>query len=106
MAERRKVSDDELVYTFHLHEDVTFHDGTPSDAEAVRFNLEWITSPDLKSQKARFMLGPYEKTEVMGEHTVRIVLGKPFAPLLDALSQVYPGTTSRIGVSSNKLSMS
>ena len=94
LAEKWEISDDELVYTFYLRENVTFHDGTPFDAEAVRFNLERITSPDLKSQKARFMLGPYEKTEVVDDYTVRIVLSEPFAPLLDALSQVYLGMAS------------
>jgi len=98
LAERWTVSDDGLVYTFYLREDVTFHDGTPFDAEAVRFNLARITSPDLASQKARFMLGPYERAEVVDAYTVRITLSEPFAPLLDALSQVYLGMASPVAV--------
>jgi peptide/nickel transport system substrate-binding protein len=98
LAERWNVSDDGLVYTFYLRQGVTFHDGTSFDAEAVRFNLERITSPDLASQKARFMLGPYERTEVVDEYTVRIYLSEPFAPLLDALSQVYLGMVSPAAV--------
>ncbi len=98
LAEDWDVSEDELVYTFHLREGVTFHDGTPFSAEAVRFNLERITSPDLASQKARFMLGPYERVEVMDEYTVRIHLSEPFAPLLDSLSQVYLGMASPTAV--------
>jgi peptide/nickel transport system substrate-binding protein len=94
LAEDWEVSEDELVYTFYLREGVTFHDGTPFNAEAVRFNLERITSPDLASQKARFMLGPYERTEVVDAYTVRIYLSEPFAPLLDSLSQVYLGMVS------------
>src|SRR5690606_13492205 len=31
------ISDDGLVYTFTLREGVTFHDGTPFNAEAVKF---------------------------------------------------------------------
>jgi peptide/nickel transport system substrate-binding protein len=89
LAERWEMSDDGLVYTFYLRRDVRFHDGTAFDAEAVRFNLERVTSDELASQKARYMLGPYAGTEVVGEHTVRIRLSEPFAPLLDALSQVY-----------------
>jgi len=98
LAERWEVSDDGLVYTFYLRQDVTFHDDTPFDAEAVRFNLERITSPGLASQKARFMLGPYERTEVVDEYTVRIYLSEPFAPFLDALSQVYLGVASPAAV--------
>ncbi|HEY72923.1 MAG TPA: ABC transporter substrate-binding protein [Thermoflexia bacterium] len=98
LAKRWEVSDGALVYTFYLRQDVTFHDDTPFNAEAVRFNLERITSPDLASQKARFMLGPYERTEVVDEYTARIYLSEPFAPLLDALSQVYLGMASPAAV--------
>ncbi|MEE9615802.1 MAG: ABC transporter substrate-binding protein [Anaerolineae bacterium] len=98
LTERWEISDDGLVYTFYLKRGVTFHDGTPFNAEAVRFNLERITSPDLASQKARFMLGPYERTEVVDEYTARIHLSEPFAPLLDSLSQVYLGIASPAAV--------
>jgi len=98
LAERWEVSEDGRVYTFYLRKGVRFHDGTPFNAEAVRFNLGRITSPDLASQKARFMLGPYERTEVVDEYTVRIVLSEPFAPLLDSLSQVYLGMASPTAV--------
>jgi peptide/nickel transport system substrate-binding protein len=98
LAERWDISDDGLTYTFHLCQGVTFHDGTVFDAEAVRFNLERITSPDLSSQMARYMLGPYERTEVKDEYTVLIHLSEPFAPLLDSLSQVYLGMASPAAV--------
>ncbi len=98
LAERWEISNDGLVYTFYLRQDVTFHDGTPFDAEAVRFNLERIASAELASQKARFMLGPYERTQVVDSYTVRIVLSEPFAPLLDTLSQVYLGMASPTAV--------
>lgn len=94
LAKEWEISEGGKVYTFHLREDVEFHDGTPFDAEAVCFNLDRITSPELESQKARFMLGPYEGTEVVDQYTARIVLSEPFAPLLDALSQVYLGMAS------------
>ena len=98
LAEKWDISDDGLVYTFYLKKGVTFHDGTPFDAQAVRFNLERITSPDLASQKARFMLGPYERTEIVDDYTVRIILSAPYAPLLDSLSQVYLGMASPTAV--------
>ena len=94
LAERWDISDDGLIYTFHLRQDVTFHDGAPFDAEAVRFNMDRITSPDLASQKARFMLGPYERTAVVDEYVVQMLLAEPFVPFLDALSQVYLGMAS------------
>src|SRR5699024_1910865 len=40
------VSDDGLNYTFYLEEDVTFHDGTDFNAEAVKINFERWSDPD------------------------------------------------------------
>ena len=60
LAERWEVSDDGLAYTFHLRDDVTFHDGTVFDAEAVKFNFDRIADPETKSRKAASLLGPYE----------------------------------------------
>jgi len=38
VAESIDVSDDGLVYTFHLRKGVNFHDGTPFNAEQSRFS--------------------------------------------------------------------
>ncbi len=94
LAESWEVSDDELTYTFQLRRDVTFHDGTPFDAEAVRANIERIVHPDTQSQKAIFLLGPFESVEVIDEDIVAIHLSAPYAPLLDGLAQVYLGMAS------------
>ena len=94
LAESWGISDDGLTYTFHLRKDVRFHDGTPFNAQAVKFNLDRIADPRTKSQKAVFMLGPYDHTEVVDDYTVEIHLKEPFAPLLDSLSQVYLGMAS------------
>jgi peptide/nickel transport system substrate-binding protein len=88
------ISADGLVYTFSLRHDVKFHDGTPFNAEAVRINLERIVDPTTASQKARFMLGSFERAEVIDDYTVALHLAAPYAPLLDSLSQVYLGMAS------------
>lgn len=89
LAEDWEISDDGLTYTFYLREGVTFHDGTPFDAEAVRFSLDRIADPETKSRKARGMLGPYESTEIVDEMTVRVHFQEPYAPFLASLSTVY-----------------
>jgi peptide/nickel transport system substrate-binding protein len=94
LAESWELSDDGLTYTFHLRHDVTFHDGTPFNAEAVRTNIERIVNPDTQSQKAAFLLGPFDSVEVLDEYTVAIHLSAPYAPLLDGLAQVYLGMAS------------
>jgi peptide/nickel transport system substrate-binding protein len=99
LAEDWEISDDGLVYTFYLRDDVTFHDGTPFDAEAVRFSLDRIADPDTQSRKARGMLGPYERTEVVDETTVRVHFQEPYAPFLASLSTVYLAMVSPEAVS-------
>lgn len=94
LAERWEISPDNKTYTFYLRKDVRFHDGTLFNAAAVAATLARIADPATKSQKAVYLLGPFEGTEQPDEFTVRIRLTDPFAPLLDGLSQVYLGIAS------------
>lgn len=45
LAESIDVSDDSTVYTFNLHQDITFNDGEPLTAEDVVFTLERALDP-------------------------------------------------------------
>jgi peptide/nickel transport system substrate-binding protein len=94
LAERWEISSDGKQYTFFLRRDVRFHDGTVFNAPAVKTNLEGILNPETKSQKARYLIDPVETVTVVEDYTVRLDLSKPFAPLLDSLSQVYVGMAS------------
>ncbi|HEX6869189.1 MAG TPA: ABC transporter substrate-binding protein, partial [Candidatus Limnocylindrales bacterium] len=43
LAESWEVSDDGLTYTFKIRTGKTFHDGTPVNAEAIRYNFDrWL----------------------------------------------------------------
>lgn len=99
LATEWSVSEDGLVYTFKLREGVVFHDGTAFNAQAVAANLDRITDPATGSQRAVFMLGPYAGYEVVDDYTIRILLNRPYAALLDALSQVYLGIASPTALS-------
>jgi len=94
LAERWEMAADGLTWTFFLRQDVTFHDGEPFNAQAVAANLDRITDPAIASQKARALLGPYTGYTVVDEYTITLNLSEPYAPLLDALSQVYLGIGS------------
>jgi peptide/nickel transport system substrate-binding protein len=94
LATEWSISGDGLAYTFTLRQDVTFHDGSPFNAQAVGANLDRITNPQVVSQRARFMLGPYAGYDILETHVIRINLSEPYTPLLDALSQVYLGMAS------------
>lgn len=82
------VSEDSTTYTFDLREDVTFHDGEPFNADAVKANFDRIADPETASAQAASMLGGdfYAGTEVIDEYTVEVSFTQPYAPFLQAAS--------------------
>ncbi|SMX31848.1 ABC transporter substrate-binding protein [Actibacterium lipolyticum] len=70
------ISDDGTVYTFHLAEGVTFHDGTTMDADDVKFSLERATAEDsTNAQKALFT--GIASVEAVDSVTVKVTLSAP-----------------------------
>jgi len=92
-----EISEDQLHYTFTLREDVTFTDGEPFNAEAVKANFDHITAPETASAQAASMLGfaedggSYIDTEVVDDFTVRVNFSEPYAPFLSAVSTALLG---------------
>jgi len=87
LARSFTVSEDQRVYTFDLRRDVVFHDGTLFDAHSVKFSLDRARDPANKSQLAGGLLGSYRECRIVDDHRVEVVLDRPYALLLDALSQ-------------------
>ncbi|WEK60109.1 MAG: ABC transporter substrate-binding protein [Candidatus Microbacterium colombiense] len=88
LATKWDLSDDGKAYTFTLRDDVTFHDGEPFNAEAVKANFDRIVDPDTVSAQAASMLGAafYDGTEVIDDYTVKVSFTQPYAPFLQAAS--------------------
>jgi peptide/nickel transport system substrate-binding protein len=109
LAESWEISEDGTEYTFHLKPNVTFHDGTPFNAEAVKFTFDRVVgldrqdagtpSPDpvITSGQAHDQIGPYDHAEVIDDLTVKIVLQTPFAPFLTGING-YLGIVSPTAV--------
>ncbi|WP_144796542.1 ABC transporter substrate-binding protein [Microbacterium paludicola] len=93
LAEDWQVSDDSTTYTFELRDDVTFHDGEPFDAAAVKANFDRIVAPETASAQAASMLGAdfYAGTTVIDEYTVEVAFTQPYAPFLQAASTANLG---------------
>jgi peptide/nickel transport system substrate-binding protein len=94
LAESWSVSPDGTAYTFRLRRGVRFHDGTPLDAAAVRFNLDRATGSEAKANFTISLAGVYRRTEVIDPLTARVVLSRPYAPFLDGLAEGYHSLVS------------
>ena len=71
-----------LTYTFTLRPGVTFHDGTPFDAEAVKYNLERKVEMQLPTHNSI----PWDSVEVVDDLTVRVHLTAPAPHIVPVLS--------------------
>jgi len=98
LAASWELSEDQKSYTFKLREDVKFHDGTPFNAEAVKFNFDRIVDPATQSSLGKNAMGPYVSTEVIDEFTVKVNFSEPFAPFLSNLAKVDLGMVSPTAV--------
>lgn len=76
---------DDVTWEFYLREDVTFHDGTPFNATAVKKTIDRSQDPEVASPRA-IMFSSVKEVVVVDEYTVRFVLKEPFAPLLSNLA--------------------
>jgi peptide/nickel transport system substrate-binding protein len=90
LAESWEVSDDQTTFTFHLYPDVTFHDGTPANAQAVKDSYtRWIElggSP--VNVITRFVESP-DQMEVVDDVTLRFNLSSPEPLFLAAMASSY-----------------
>jgi peptide/nickel transport system substrate-binding protein len=96
------VAADGKSVTLKLRTDVGFHDGTPFDAEAVKFTFDTIADPKTASEGAVTQLGPYAGTDVIDPYTVRVNYSQPFGAALASyaegtLAPVSPAAVKRLG---------
>jgi peptide/nickel transport system substrate-binding protein len=76
-----EVADDGVTWTLNLRDDVTFHDGTPFNAEAAVYSFERIVDPDTRSEYAVFQLGPYDSSSAIDEYTLELIMSEPYGLL-------------------------
>lgn len=79
IATEWEFSDDLLSLTLTLRDDVTFHDGTPLDAEAVRANLERARDPEQATVANQ--LAAIDTVTVVSPTEIEISLTEPAADL-------------------------
>ncbi len=85
-----QISEDGIIYTIPLRQDVTFSDGTPFNSEAMAFSLNRFIS---NGGKPAFLLADVVETvEATGEYEITIKLKQPFSAFPALLA--FPGTSA------------
>src|SRR5690606_12192934 len=82
------ISDDGLTYTFTIRTDVTFHDGTALDAEAIKINLDRYRAEGSIFNGAN-KLAAIDTVETPDAETLVLNLSIPSAPLMDKLTTCH-----------------
>ena len=78
LAKSWDISADGLTYTFHLHDGIKCNDGSPLDANDVKYTMDRDLDPKGGSiMKGAF--GPISSVEVVDPLTAKFTLSKPFA---------------------------
>ena len=102
LAESWTSNDELTVWDFTLRDGVTFHDGTPWNADAAIYNLERYVDTgtdhfyaDLAAQ-ASFSIGAIASFEKIDDLTIRITTSSPLAILPENLATVYFGSPTAL----------
>lgn len=91
LATSWSASEDNRTWTFELRDDVTFHDGTAFDAEAMAFSLRRTFGESDAAKTAGTALStlPVESVDVEGDYRLSITTETPYAPLPAHLTRRY-----------------
>jgi peptide/nickel transport system substrate-binding protein len=90
LAESYEISADGKEYTFKLRQGLKFTDGTPFDAEAVKWSIDRVMA--LKGDPSWLVTDFVDRVEVVGKDAVKFILKNPVAyfPSLVASPPYYP----------------
>ncbi len=83
LAETWQFGNDGRTVTFGLRKDVKYHDGSPFDAESVKWNMDRYTKTEGSNRRGE--LAQLDSVEVVDTSTVKFNLKNAFAPLLSLL---------------------
>lgn len=75
---------DDRTWEFRLEDGVTFHDGTPFNAEAVVHSFDQVENNPEASRSS--IMEPIAEVTALDDLTVQITTDEPYGPMLDLLS--------------------
>lgn len=88
LADTWEIGEDGKSLTIHLIQNATFTDGTPVNAEAIKWNLDKYSNPETGASLGADLIGLLDETTVDDEYTVTLHLNSSYAPLFYTLSSL------------------
>lgn len=82
LARRWEISPDSLSYTFHLRDDVFWHDGEPFSAADVAYTVGILQDPTYTEDLALAEVWRTARVDVLDPLTLQVTLPEPYAPFL------------------------
>lgn len=94
IAKSWEVSDDNLTYTFHLRDDVYFHDGKQMTADDVLYSMERSKA----SAFSEYYLESVKEFKVVDDYTIQMTLDAPYGAFLNMLCEPFMGVINEESV--------
>jgi peptide/nickel transport system substrate-binding protein len=91
LAESWTISDDGLTWKMKLKEGVTFHDGSPFNAEVAKWFLK-----EMETGPSGYMVGAIDNVEINGPYAITMHLKHPEPNMLFNLSQTFMAVPSMV----------
>jgi len=85
LAEEYAANDEATEFTFKLRQNITFHDGTPFNAEAVKVNIDRLADPN-SGLKRHSLYSIVKETIVVDEYNVKVILSEPFGAMINTFA--------------------
>jgi glutathione transport system substrate-binding protein len=85
LAESYSANPTATEFTFKLRQGITFHDGTPFNAQAVKANIDRLADPKL-NLKRHSLFALVKETQVVDDNTVKVILSKPFGAMINTFA--------------------
>ncbi|MFN8661686.1 MAG: ABC transporter substrate-binding protein [Thermomicrobiales bacterium] len=77
LSDSWEIAEDGRTYTFHLNQNVKWHDGTPFTAADVQFSADALASPDSGSVYTGSFVDTVESWRVIDDYTFEMVAKEP-----------------------------
>lgn len=79
---------DETTWQFKLRSGVTFHNGEPFNADAVKFTFDRVLNPETEATTIN-LLSTLDRVEIVDSMTVNVITNQPDIVLLARVSELY-----------------